>query len=94
MELIKGKPLTAWAEQHGLGTRQRLELMSKVCDAVEHAHQKGVIHRDLKPGNILVDESGQPKTLDFGVWPGRPGRTCKAPPCGPTWARSSARSPT
>ena len=67
MELIQGQPLTAWADQHELGTRQRLELMSKVCDAVEHAHQKGVIHRDLKPGNILVDESGQPKTLDFGV---------------------------
>jgi len=41
--------------------------MAKVCDAVEHAHQRGVIHRDLKPGNILVDETGQPKILDFGV---------------------------
>ena len=45
----------------------RLELLAKVCDAVQHAHDKGVIHRDLKPGNILVDESGQPKVLDFGV---------------------------
>jgi WD40 repeat protein len=42
-------------------------LLAKVCDAVQHAHDKGVIHRDLKPGNILVDESGQPKVLDFGV---------------------------
>ena len=46
---------------------RRLELLAKVCDAVQHAHDKGVIHRDLKPGNILVDESGQPKVLDFGV---------------------------
>ena len=46
---------------------QRLELIVKVCDAVHHAHQRGVIHRDLKPGNILVDEAGQPKILDFGV---------------------------
>ena len=38
-----------------------------MCDAVQHAHEKGVIHRDLKPGNILVDETGQPKVLDFGV---------------------------
>ena len=41
--------------------------MAKICDAVQHAHQRGVIHRDLKPGNILVDEAGQPKILDFGV---------------------------
>ena len=41
--------------------------MAKICDAVQHAHQRGVIHRDLKPGNILVDETGQPKILDFGV---------------------------
>ena len=41
--------------------------MAKVCDAVHHAHQRGLIHRDLKPGNILVDEAGQPKILDFGV---------------------------
>ena len=67
MELIRGQPLPEYAEAHQLNTRQRLELMAKVCDAVEHAHQRGVIHRDLKPGNILVDETGQPKILDFGV---------------------------
>ena len=50
-----------------LDPRARLELLAKVCDAVQHAHDKGVIHRDLKPGNILVDVSGQPKVLDFGV---------------------------
>ncbi len=67
MEFIHGVPLRAYAEAHGLGTRQRLELVAKVCDAVEHAHQRGVIHRDLKPANILVDQVGQPKILDFGV---------------------------
>jgi len=67
MELVEGQPLTAWADEQKLGTRARLELLARVCDAVQHAHQKGVIHRDLKPGNILVDRSGQPKILDFGV---------------------------
>jgi tetratricopeptide (TPR) repeat protein/predicted Ser/Thr protein kinase len=67
MELIQGRPLIDFAEAHHLGTRQRLELLIKICDAVQHAHIKGVIHRDLKPGNILVDETGQPKVLDFGV---------------------------
>jgi serine/threonine protein kinase len=67
MEFVRGKPLNEHLEATPLGTRQRLELFAKVCDAVQHAHQKGVIHRDLKPGNILVDESGQPKILDFGV---------------------------
>lgn len=67
MEYIDGLPLTAYAQAQLLGNRQRLELMAKVCEAVHHAHQKGVIHRDLKPGNILVDESGQPKVLDFGI---------------------------
>ena len=67
MELIQGRPLTEYVRSLRLGVRLRLELMVKVCDAVHHAHQKGVIHRDLKPGNILVDENGQPKVLDFGV---------------------------
>jgi len=60
-------PLTEYAASKNLGTRDRLDLVARICDAVYHAHQKGVIHRDLKPGNILVDESGQPKILDFGV---------------------------
>jgi len=67
MELIRGRPLHEYAEAQHLNTRERLALMAKVCDAVEHAHQRGVIHRDLKPGNILVEETGQPKILDFGV---------------------------
>src|SRR5262249_34551509 len=45
----------------------RVGLVARVCDAVQHAHDRGVIHRDLKPSNILVEESGQPKVLDFGV---------------------------
>jgi eukaryotic-like serine/threonine-protein kinase len=67
MELIRGQPLTAYADAQRLNTRQRLGLMIRVCEAVEHAHQRGIIHRDLKPGNILVDENGQPKILDFGL---------------------------
>jgi WD40 repeat protein/predicted Ser/Thr protein kinase len=67
MEFISGMPLDEYARGRGLSSQARLELLAKVCDAVQHAHDKGVIHRDLKPGNILVDASGQPKVLDFGV---------------------------
>jgi serine/threonine protein kinase len=67
MELIHGHPLRDYAAQNHLDTRHRLELMIKICEAVQHAHQRGLIHRDLKPGNILVEESGQPRILDFGV---------------------------
>jgi serine/threonine protein kinase len=67
MELVQGRPLTEHCAGAELPARARLELLAKVCDAVHHAHQKGVIHRDLKPGNILVDPAGQPKILDFGV---------------------------
>ncbi len=67
MELIRGQPLDVYAGAHRLSTRSKLELVARICDAVHHAHQRGLIHRDLKPGNILVDEAGQPKILDFGV---------------------------
>jgi len=67
MEFIRGLPLRQYAEAHQLDTRKKLALMVKICDAVHHAHKRGLIHRDLKPGNILVDETGQPKILDFGV---------------------------
>jgi eukaryotic-like serine/threonine-protein kinase len=70
MELVSGLTLDRYVEQRGLGLRERLALVADLCDAIEHAHRQGVIHRDLKPGNVLVDESAaQPrvKVLDFGV---------------------------
>jgi WD40 repeat protein/predicted Ser/Thr protein kinase len=67
MELIVGVPLDQYAREHALDAGGRLELVARVCDAVQHAHERGVIHRDLKPANILVEPSGQPKVLDFGV---------------------------
>src|SRR5271170_4428462 len=67
MEFVAGLTLGDFVEQRQLNLRTRLELMAKVCDAVNHAHQRGLIHRDLKPSNILVDSEGQPKILDFGV---------------------------
>jgi predicted Ser/Thr protein kinase len=67
MEMIHGKPLVDYANEKGLGLRERIALIIRICEAVEHAHQRGIIHRDLKPGNILVDENGQPKILDFGL---------------------------
>lgn len=67
MELVNGRPLTEYAAAQRLSTAQRIDLMAKVCDAVQHAHQRGVIHRDLKPANILVEPDGDPKILDFGV---------------------------
>ena len=67
MELVEGTPLDEHVRGAGLSTRGVLEVFLKVCDAVQHAHQKGVIHRDLKPGNIVVDRAGQPKVLDFGI---------------------------
>ena len=63
----EGERVTAYADTAKLTTDERLALMARICDAVQHAHQRGVIHRDLKPGNVLVDTTGQPKILDFGI---------------------------
>jgi tetratricopeptide (TPR) repeat protein len=70
MDLVKGVPITRYCDEHRLTLRQRLELFLPVCEAVQHAHQKGVIHRDLKPSNVLValyDGKPVPKVIDFGV---------------------------
>ncbi len=67
MELVSGRQLFEYADGENLSVRERLELFTRICDAVQYAHTRGVIHRDLKPDNILVDQSGQPKILDFGV---------------------------
>jgi eukaryotic-like serine/threonine-protein kinase len=67
MEYVEGIVITAYCDDHRLGTRQRIELFLKVCSAVQSAHQNLVVHRDLKPGNILVDPHGTPKLLDFGI---------------------------
>ena len=70
MELVQGVPITEYCDQCNLTTRERLELFITVCQAVQHAHQKGVIHRDIKPTNVLVamqDGRPAPKIIDFGV---------------------------
>src|ERR1043166_5247554 len=70
MELVHGVPITRYCDDHRLTPRQRLELFVRVCQAIQHAHQKGIIHRDIKPSNVLVtlyDGRPVPKVIDFGV---------------------------
>jgi WD40 repeat protein/serine/threonine protein kinase len=72
MELVRGIPITQHCDQNNLPTEKRLKLFTQVCQAIQHAHQKGIIHRDIKPSNILVtvqdaDRPAVPKVIDFGI---------------------------
>lgn len=70
MELVRGARITDYCHEQRLGLESRLELFIKVCEAIQHAHQKGIIHRDIKPSNILVtvhDHVAVPKVIDFGI---------------------------
>ena len=68
MELIEGAlPISRWANDHRLDARARIELVATIAGAIEHAHRAGVIHRDLKPGNVIVGADGTPKVIDFGI---------------------------
>jgi WD40 repeat protein/serine/threonine protein kinase len=81
MELVRGIRITDYCDQASLSTRDRLELFIKVCQAIQHAHQKGIIHRDIKPSNILVtlhDGVPVPKVIDFGIAKATEGRLTDA----------------
>ena len=67
MDYVEGEPIDRYCDQNRLGIRQRLELFHKVCSAVQVAHKNLVVHRDIKPGNIMVGADGEPKLLDFGI---------------------------
>jgi len=77
MEMVRGIKITEYCDQNKLSTRERLLLFTKVCNAIQHAHQKGIIHRDIKPSNILVtlhDGVPMPKVIDFGIAKATQGR--------------------
>ncbi len=68
--MVKGVPITEYCDRNHLSPRERLDLFIPVCQAIQHAHQKGIIHRDIKPSNVLValaDGKAVPKVIDFGV---------------------------
>src|ERR1041385_6863939 len=70
MELVRGIKITDYCDQHSLTTEERLKLFVQVCQAVQHAHQKGVIHRDIKPSNILVRTTGEGAALPGVIYLG------------------------
>jgi hypothetical protein len=81
MELVRGVRITDYCDQNHLPTDQRIGLFIKVCQAIQHAHQKGIIHRDIKPSNILVtlhDGVPVPKVIDFGIAKATEGRLTDA----------------
>ncbi len=83
MEYVRGAPITEYCDRRRSSVAARVALLAQVCDAVQHAHQKGVIHRDLKPGNLLVvDDAGEvrPKVIDFGVARAIAGQLATMPP--------------
>ena len=70
MEYVQGIPITEYCDQRRLSLTQRLELFIPVCQGVQHAHQKAIIHRDMKPSNILItqlDGKAAPRIIDFGI---------------------------
>ncbi|GAB4138678.1 MAG: hypothetical protein Fur0037_04530 [Planctomycetota bacterium] len=67
MEHVDGTPIDRFCDDRRMTIRDRLDLFLKVCDAVRYAHARGVVHRDIKPGNVLVTKEGGPKLLDFGI---------------------------
>ncbi len=81
MELVRGIKITDYCDQAKLPTKERIDLFIKICQAVQHAHQKGIIHRDIKPSNILVtlhDGVPVPKVIDFGIAKATEGRLTEA----------------
>lgn len=67
MELVEGQDIATFVQQRDLADEQRLELIARLCDGIQFAHQQRVVHRDLKPGNVIVSSNGRPHILDFGV---------------------------
>jgi WD40 repeat protein/serine/threonine protein kinase len=81
MELVRGIKITDYCDQHQMAIRERMDLFIKVCQAIQHAHQKGIVHRDIKPSNILVashDGTPSPKVIDFGIAKATEGRLTEA----------------